>query len=429
MTRIGGLARERRRLRLEPLQDLLELLLVAGRREAIDVRGHLPELERQPLHLAERLEHRLGGSLRALQQLGARDGLLVLVALDAPGALDGLGRHRKSARRERSEARDAPEARRRRLVRALLRGAGPAGSVCKGRDAGPWRRRRGAPSGADESRRDMDAIMEGPLADGQVSVDASHTRTVIGASRGEGKKLDRTREEPGPQGSRGAPRHPRRTCHGRGRLRLLWLTRPTRAVPLRAEFQSGILSTHAARREHRRRGALSAQSSARPRRDGLGLARHAPRARHPVRRQVHRRGDRRAPRGAGALRARGEGGGAAPQPARRADPRPRRLRGHALHRDGAARGRGPRQAPRARRPLHAARAAVIVDQVCRALTQGARRGHRPPRPQAGQHLPRPRRRPRDRQGARLRHRQERTAPTLEAAATRRRARSSARRTT
>ena len=49
-------------------------------------------------------------------------------------------------------------------------------------------------------------------------------------------------------------------------------------------------------------------------------------------------------RGARALRARGEGGGAAPEPARRADHRPRRLAGHALHRDGAPRGRGPRQA-------------------------------------------------------------------------------------
>ena len=49
--------------------DLLELLLVAGRREAVDVRRHLPELERQALHLAERLQHRLGGLLRALHHL------------------------------------------------------------------------------------------------------------------------------------------------------------------------------------------------------------------------------------------------------------------------------------------------------------------------------------------------------------------------
>ena len=74
-----GLARERRGLRLEALQHLLEFFFVAGRGEAIDVRGHLPQLEREALHLAERLQHGLGGGLR----VGAQG---LAPALDAEGA-------------------------------------------------------------------------------------------------------------------------------------------------------------------------------------------------------------------------------------------------------------------------------------------------------------------------------------------------------
>jgi ribosomal protein L17 len=65
----GGLGRERRRLVEQLLQLGLEALLVAGGREAVDVAGHLAELERQALHLAERLEQRLGGLLRVLRAL------------------------------------------------------------------------------------------------------------------------------------------------------------------------------------------------------------------------------------------------------------------------------------------------------------------------------------------------------------------------
>ena len=87
------------------------LLLVAGRREPVDVRRHLPELERQALHLAERLEHRLGGLLRALDDLatfffGRR--LASLLADDR--ALHRLGRHRQRARRERRQAERADRA-------------------------------------------------------------------------------------------------------------------------------------------------------------------------------------------------------------------------------------------------------------------------------------------------------------------------------
>src|SRR5687768_13017527 len=71
------LGRERRRLCLELLQDLLELVLVTRRGEAIDVARHLTELERKALHLAERLEHRLGGLLRLDEDL--RPLLLLLV--------------------------------------------------------------------------------------------------------------------------------------------------------------------------------------------------------------------------------------------------------------------------------------------------------------------------------------------------------------
>ena len=105
------LRRQRRRLLLQARQDALELLLVAGRREAIDVRRHLPELERQALHLAERLQHRLGGLLRALQDAPARLELFLFGAARAHGAAHGLGRDRQGARRERSEPREAAEAR------------------------------------------------------------------------------------------------------------------------------------------------------------------------------------------------------------------------------------------------------------------------------------------------------------------------------
>ena len=56
------------------------------------------------------------------------------------------------------------------------------------------------------------------------------------------------------------------------------------------------------------------------------------------------------------LRARGQGGSPAPQPQRRAGARLRRVgRRHALHRHGAARGRGPRRPSPARRPALPAR--------------------------------------------------------------------------
>ena len=99
-----------------------------------------------------------------------------------------------------------------------------------------------------------------------------------------------------------------------------------------------------------------------------------------------------------------------PIEARHPDPRPRRhRRRQAVHRHGDARRRAARQAPRARRRSLSLRdTARILQQVCRGLQTRARARHRPPRHQAREHLHRaqPGRRRRDRQGARLRHRED-----------------------
>ena len=123
----GGARRERRRLLLEALEDALELLLVSGRREAVDVRSHLPELEGQALHLAERLEHRVGGLLGVRDEPAARLDFFLLAAPSERGAPHGLGGHRQRARRERTEARQAAQARRRRSIGPI--GGGAAGRL------------------------------------------------------------------------------------------------------------------------------------------------------------------------------------------------------------------------------------------------------------------------------------------------------------
>ena len=81
-----------------------------------------PSFSGQALHLAERLEHRLGRLLRAAEDAFARDALVLLVANPADRAPHGLGGHRQRAGSERPEAREPPEARRRRRVRPLRRG-------------------------------------------------------------------------------------------------------------------------------------------------------------------------------------------------------------------------------------------------------------------------------------------------------------------
>ncbi len=105
--------------------------------------------------------------------------------------------------------------------------------------------------------------------------------------------------------------------------------------------------------------------------------------------------------GAFALPARGAGRGAASQPARRADLRSRCVAGASVHRDGAPRRRGSRQAHH-----EAGRSAPERRRECRHPAglprpfEGACRGRRAPRSQARQHLPRERRRPRDREDPR-----------------------------
>ncbi len=111
----GRLGRERRGLGLELLQRLFEALLVAGWSEPIDVRRHLAELEREPLHVAEGLQHRLGGLARALEDLAPLVFRGVHLAC-AHRALHGGGRERERPRRERAEPSEPSEPRRRRLV-------------------------------------------------------------------------------------------------------------------------------------------------------------------------------------------------------------------------------------------------------------------------------------------------------------------------
>ncbi len=113
-----GLGGKRRRVLLKSREDALEPLLVAGGREAVDVRRHLPELEREPLHLAERLEQHLGRLLRALQEAPAGFGLVLLGAVRPDGAANGLGSDRKRPGGEGSQAGEAAEARNGRGARA-----------------------------------------------------------------------------------------------------------------------------------------------------------------------------------------------------------------------------------------------------------------------------------------------------------------------
>ena len=99
---------------LKARRDPLELVLVSGRGEAVDVRRHLTELQWKPFHLAQCLEHGLGGLLGALQDATARFELLLLRAACAHGAPHGLGRDRQGRRAARGlrGARGGRDARR-----------------------------------------------------------------------------------------------------------------------------------------------------------------------------------------------------------------------------------------------------------------------------------------------------------------------------
>ena len=92
-----------------------------------------------------------------------------------------------------------------------------------------------------------------------------------------------------------------------------------------------------------------------------------------------------------------------PEPEHRPRPRLRCGRRRAVHRHGAARGRDLGAPPPPRAGSRPAATRRIVAQVARGLSPRTRRD-RPPRPQAREHLPRPRGRRRGRQARRLRHR-------------------------
>ena len=147
---------------------------------------------------------------------------------------------------------------------------------------------------------------------------------------------------------------------------------------------------------------------------GVGLARDAPRARHPLRGQVHRGRDRAAsPRRTPRFEREAKAA------AQLRSPHVVQILDHGVCEgtpyiamellDGEDLGKRLAAAAVACRPAELPRSSR---RSCRALTKAHALGHRPPRSQAGQHLPRARRRPRDRQGARLRHRQERRANAL-----------------
>src|SRR5262249_25394262 len=114
--------RERRSFVQELLELGLEALLVAGRREAVDVARHLAGLERQTPHFAERLQHRLGGLLHLDAHLGVRRGGFLFGALAAEEALRTFDRERDRARSEASELREAAETTGRRFVFRLFPG-------------------------------------------------------------------------------------------------------------------------------------------------------------------------------------------------------------------------------------------------------------------------------------------------------------------
>ena len=81
-----------------------------------------PRLQREPLHLAERLQHRLGGLLRVPEDPVARPSLLFLVPGSAHRAAHGLGGHGERARRQGAETHEASEPGGRRGVGAARSG-------------------------------------------------------------------------------------------------------------------------------------------------------------------------------------------------------------------------------------------------------------------------------------------------------------------
>ena len=106
------------------------------------------------------------------------------------------------------------------------------------------------------------------------------------------------------------------------------------------------------RRRSDNRGEIQARAGARARRDGLGLGRSPPAARHPHGGQVHGHLAGVVLDRPGAVRARGPGRGAAPQRPLGAGARLRRGGRHALPDHGAAPGRGPGRAHPPRGAAH-----------------------------------------------------------------------------
>jgi hypothetical protein len=115
------LGRERGRLLLQAYEHALQLLLVSRRSEPINVRGHLPKLQRQALHLSQGLEHRLGRLLRVLDEPPSRLSFVVLAPAPTDGPANGFGGDGNRPRRERAEASQASETRNWRRIHASRR--------------------------------------------------------------------------------------------------------------------------------------------------------------------------------------------------------------------------------------------------------------------------------------------------------------------
>ena len=159
--------------------------------------------------------------------------------------------------------------------------------------------------------------------------------------------------------------------------------------------------------EHALRRALPGDPAARRGRDGERLPRRGPGARPQRRDQDPGRAARRRRAVRRALPPRGEERGRALAPEHRLDLRPRRGRGHLLHRDGVPRGAHAQGADRRPRPAAGRPGDRVHPADPGSAPLRAPQGDRPPRHQAAQ---RARRRGRPPQGDRLRHRARRRQP-------------------